>query len=738
MKEWLGRFPAQRPLCWAAAGAVCAIFGSALAFCHGFALGKLALAVALFCGLFRLTLPRGRRNGLLLCLSFVGLGTAFFGFWRLVRAEPQLAFSGWSGTMECMALEEAQGKGSYGQVQVRALALGEEEVNFSLPLYLEDASPEIKAGEHFAVEVRLSRAPLEPWRGFSSEGMFLQASQTGELQTQDGETPWWLRLQGLSQQVAKVAGKWLPQRESALLTGIITGNKEDFTAQQKRDLNLSGTAHLAAVSGLHVSSLLGVAFALFGKKGGSLVGIPLCLMMVVLAGGTPSVLRAVIMAFFAMAAFWMGREKDTLSSLSAALLLLLLFSPMSVLNVGLQLSFASVLGIGLLFPPMQQAIREKLGGKHRLLEKILEGMAVTLAAQAFTLPISVLVFQRVSLLALFSNLLIVPLLAPVLVQGLCFVVAGSFWPILGKMLSLALHPLLWWIDLVQRKTAALPFSSVSSGGVMLFFSLLGLGVALFFFRKKEGVGRGLATYFLCGFVCLSGVGMEQALTLSLSVVNCGGSGLLLVGEAGQLTAFSAGDLKGDDFYRGAQDTLDRMGLAQVSHLWLTSTEGIAPIAPPEDRWAGVQRVIAPKGVLSSLMLGEEKQVYGEGGGFSFSSGEGALIPGEKGYLLQLALPSCTVLATCGQDMGEVLTAVKEQDLQCEVLLVDQKAAEDLPRLAAICRRTGCQMLVCTRSSYGGESASLGAAFSGPVLYLEDGERMDMELWAAGAAGEDEE
>ena len=48
------------------------------------------------------------------------------------------------------------------------------------------------------------------------------------------------------------------------------------------------------------------------------------------------------------------------------------------------------------------------------------------------------------------------------------------------------------------------------------------------------------------------------------------------------------------------------------------------------------------------------------------------------------------------------------------------------------------MLVCTRSSYGGESASLGAAFSGPVLYLEDGERMDMELWAAGAAGEDEE
>ena len=187
--------------------------------------------------------------------------------------------------------------------------------------------------------------------------------------------------------------------------------------------------------------------------------------------------------------------------------------------------------------------------------------------------------------------------------------------------------------------------------------------------------------------------MEQALTLSLSVVNCGGSGLLLVGEAGQLSAFSAVDLKGDDFYRGAQDTLDRMGLAQVSHLWLTSTEGIAPIAPPEDRWAGLQRVSAPKGVLSSLMLGEEKQVYGEGGRFSFSGGEGALISGEKGYLLQLALPSCTVLATCGQDMGEVLTAVKEQDLQCEVLLVDQKAAEDLPRLAAICRRTGCQMLV---------------------------------------------
>lgn len=737
MKQWLERFPVQRPLCWAAAGAVCAMFGSALAFCHGFALGKLALAAALFFGLFLLTLPWGRRNGLLLCLAFVGLGTAFFGFWRLVRAEAQLAFSGWSGAMECMALEEAQGEGSYGLVQVRALALGEQEVDFSLPLYLEDASPEIEAGEHLTVEVRLSRAPLETERGFSPEGMFLQASQTGALEKRDGEKPWRLRLQSLSQQVSEVAGKWLPQRESALLTGIITGNKEDFTAQQRRDLNLSGTAHLAAVSGLHVSSLLGVAFALFGKKGGSLVGIPLCLMMVVLAGGTPSVLRAVVMAFFAMAAFWMGREKDTLSSLSAALLLLLLFSPMSVLNVGLQLSFASVLGIALLFPPMQQAIQEKLGGKHPLWGKALESMAVTLAAQAFTLPISVLVFQRVSLVALVSNLLVVPLLAPVLLLGFCFVLAGSFWPVLGRGFSFVLYPMLHLIDLVQRKTAALPFSSVSSGGVMLFFSLLGLGVALFFFRKKEGVVRGLATYFLCGFLCLSGIGMEQTLTLSLSVVNCGGSGLLLVGEAGQLTAFSAGDLKGDDFYQGAQNTLDRMGLAQVSRLWLTNPDGIAPIAPPEDRWAGVQRVIAPKGVHPSLLLGEETQVYEQGGRFFFQGGEGALIPGTKGYLLQLALPACTVLATCGQEMGEVLTAVKEQSLQCEILLVDQKAAEDLPRLAAICRRTGCETLVCVRSSYGEESVSLGAAFSGPILYLEEGERMDMEMWAAGAAREGE-
>lgn len=114
-----------------------------------------------------------------------------------------------------------------------------------------------------------------------------------------------------------------------------------------------------------------------------------------------------------------------------------------------------------------------------------------------------------------------------------------------------------------------------------------------------------------------------------------------------------------------------------------------------------------------------------------------MIPGTKGYLLQLALPACTVLATCGQEMGEVLTAVKEQSLQCEILLVDQKAAEDLPRLAAICRRTGCETLVCARSSYGEESVSLGAAFSGPILYLEEGERMDMEMWAAGAAREGE-
>ena len=102
-----------------------------------------------------------------------------------------VAASRWSGTLRCQTTGYAQGMGEYGQVECRALALGEEEASFSFRLYLTDASPDLGPGQTLQVEARLDRAPLDSLRGFSKQGQFLTARQIGGLEVETGSPAWW-------------------------------------------------------------------------------------------------------------------------------------------------------------------------------------------------------------------------------------------------------------------------------------------------------------------------------------------------------------------------------------------------------------------------------------------------------------------------------------------------------------------------------------------------------------------
>lgn len=731
-----GLTPARRRLCWAGAGWAAAIWLGAWLLTRGIAAPLWLLALFALLGGGLLACKPLRSAAVFLCLAWFGLGAAFFGLWRIQRVQPQLDLAGRSGLLLCRAADYAQARDGYGTLEAKALTLDGEKVRFSTVLYLEDASPHFAPGDLLAVPVRLDRAALETERGYGQKGIFLLAKQIGPLEKRPDKRPLsaWPAL--AARQMAETFQRRLPGRRGALLTGMITGNKEDFTARQRRDLNLSGAAHLAAVSGLHISVLLGASIGLLGRRWGGLLGLPLCLLMALLAGGTPSALRALVMAVCSVGALWLRRDRDGPSALAAALVLILFFRPMSALDAGLQLSFSAAAGLAWLLPLMMESIRQKLPGKgfgRRLLRSLLEALAASLAAQAFSLPVSALVFQRVSLTALFTNLLLLPLLTPALTLGLLLAVLDPIWPAAGREIAWLLCPLLGLMDGIQRKAASLPFASASSGVFLLIFAFGGAAAALWFLRKKRA-GRSLAALALCAALCLGMAELERAFTLRLTVTGSRGSGLILVSRGGSVSAFCSGRLRTDRFYQTAQQALDRLGGDRIHRLWLTSPTGIGPIRPADSRWAQVDRLAAPEGLLPELAFGEENLVYQRGGSFAFPGGRGVLLGQGGDYVLQLETPGCVLLAACGQKPVELLKIVKEQELTCDILVIDGNYAQDLPRLAAVCRRTGPDLLVCVQPAYEREEQTVGAAFDGPVVYLPDYSSLDMICWAPPGRG----
>lgn len=163
--------------------------------------------------------------------------------------------------------------------------------------------------------------------------------------------------------------------ESALLKGIIMGDKDGFTEEDYQTLSKSGFMHIAAVSGMHISYLLLLLTALFGlfkiPRRFSTPLIILCLFIFAAASEfTPSVCRAVFMMSIALIAFAIRRSNDTLTTIGIAAAALILSNPYSIESISALLSFGATVGILVFYSPMHSTFNRCENGFKNLVNRI--------------------------------------------------------------------------------------------------------------------------------------------------------------------------------------------------------------------------------------------------------------------------------------------------------------------------------------------------------------------------------
>ncbi|MFB0527264.1 MAG: DNA internalization-related competence protein ComEC/Rec2 [bacterium] len=221
----------------------------------------------------------------------------------------------------------------------------------------------------------------------------------------------------------------LPQLESSILAGVMLGERGGLPKEIQGIFADAGVLHTLAVSGLHVGLVLFIFYAFF-----RVMGIPkrttyfLTIMVVILyaqvTGGRPSAIRASIMATCGLVAILLERDRHLYNSLALAALIILLLNPFTLFDVGFQLSFIATLGILYLTPHFLGYF--PFSRPHRLTTYILTSLAVSAGALVGVYPIIAFYFNKISLIALISNILVVPQVALIIALGFASSILGLF------------------------------------------------------------------------------------------------------------------------------------------------------------------------------------------------------------------------------------------------------------------------------------------------------------------------
>ncbi|MGN1003168.1 MAG: DNA internalization-related competence protein ComEC/Rec2 [Oscillospiraceae bacterium] len=417
-----------------------------------------AMALAGLCALFLKN--RARTIAMLLTFS----AAAGF-FWTAafddLFIQPADSFAGSTLTVSARVLDYPEDKDGYTTLNVRLTEADMPRCRVLLYDYGTDFDG-LRPGDRIRVTAAFITARefyKEESDRYTSEGIFLRGRVTGDCE----KTGRWALAflcfpKELARAVKEQADACFPADVAPLMKALLTGDKSDYYRQDSLStaMSVAGLSHIVAVSGMHVAFILSVLSLATGRRRRTaFIGIPLIVVFMAMVGFTPSVVRAGIMQILLLIAPLLRRENDAPTSLSAALLLLLILNPEAVGSVSLQLSFAAMAGILLVSPRVYDALTRKQDGSYRFKDKwwakplraLCTLFASSVGAIVFTTPLVSLHFGFVPLYSLLTNLLCVWAMTGAFVLGYAVCLLGMLSAPLGGALG-------WLVAWLPRYTAA--------------------------------------------------------------------------------------------------------------------------------------------------------------------------------------------------------------------------------------------------------------------------------------------
>jgi len=255
----------------------------------------------------------------------------------------------------------------------------------------------------------------------------------------------------------------------ALVAAITLGQKSMLDRDQKLNFIKAGVMHIMAVSGLHAIILsLFVFNLLFFMKGRfNILRIAITILILwsfaFVTGLTPSVLRATLMYSFLQSGKLLKRPANSINSVLASAFFLVILKPSVIFDAGFLLSYSAVIYIICFYHSFYLIIYFK----NWLIDKIWQSASVTIVAQAGTLPLTIMLFNRFPTYFILANITIVPISNLLIING-CLV--PMFFPVqfISRLLAMLLNYLTGLTEYLTSRAASLPYSSIENIGSTTF------------------------------------------------------------------------------------------------------------------------------------------------------------------------------------------------------------------------------------------------------------------------------
>ena len=237
----------------------------------------------------------------------------------------------------------------------------------------------------------------------------------------------------------------------AVVAAMTLGDKSQLTKELRDTYAVSGASHILALSGLHLGIIYTLLSLLLSRRRWQVISqvvIIVCIwLFVFLVSMSASVVRsAVMITVYALLSLG-HRDKMSVNTLAFAAIVMLLFNPKSLFDVGFQLSFMAVLAILLFYPLFESVWSQQFLFGHRLFRWLWTTLAVSCAAQIGVAPLIAYYFGRFSCYFLLTNLVVVPAATLILYLSLLVLLIPSLAYLLIYIVD-ALNQLLLWITML--------------------------------------------------------------------------------------------------------------------------------------------------------------------------------------------------------------------------------------------------------------------------------------------------
>jgi len=309
-------------------------------------------------------------------------------------------------------------------------------------------------------------------------------------------------IYSLRERLSTSLARALPEPQGSLAQAILLGLRGNIPDYLYEAFSRTGTAHLLAISGLHISIIIAMFLSfgvlVFGRRRSIYIWLTLALMWLyaLLAGMHPPIIRAAIMGSLFLTAEYLGRQRSAIIALAFTAAVMVGVQPNLLWTVSFQLSFMAMAGLILLYPYFQAWGRKGVASLFESRERIVavgnmltDGFAATLAAIVAVGPLIAYNFGVVSLVALPATFLALPALPFIIVTTALVAFLGLFTLLAAQILGWLAWLFLSYLVLVVQGFDTLPYSSlevssVSTWYIWEYYAILAVVIALLNRRKQ--------------------------------------------------------------------------------------------------------------------------------------------------------------------------------------------------------------------------------------------------------------